>query len=211
MTQDGRREEIEVPQRYADFLQQKLTPPRLQHSLGVMQVMQELTPIYALDPTRARLAGLLHDAARELPAERLLALAHEAGIPIEHEADTHPIYLHGPVGAHIVSTALYVDDPIILNAIAAHTDWHDDGADEATLVMCLRCSDILAPVRPWLGMKKLGEFVYAGRIQEATLLRRGWLIEYFEEGQIPVHPNLRKQFLAHMAEWNVEPDFFERW
>ena len=40
--------------RYTPFLEQVLTPSRLQHSLGVMQVMQELTPIYALDPEKAR-------------------------------------------------------------------------------------------------------------------------------------------------------------
>jgi HD superfamily phosphohydrolase YqeK len=55
--------------RYTPFLKQLLTPNRLRHSYGVMQVMQELAPIYALDPKKALLAGLLHDAAKELPPE----------------------------------------------------------------------------------------------------------------------------------------------
>ena len=104
-----------------------------------------------------------------------------------------------------------IHDPVILNAIATHTDWHDGKLQETTLNMCLRCADILAPVKSWPGMQKLRQFVYSGRLQEATLLRRGWVIEYFEESQTPVHPNLHKQFLAHKAELNVESDFFERW
>ena len=48
-----------ISDKYLPFLASVLTRPRLQHSLGVMRVMGELTEIYDLDPTQALLAGLL--------------------------------------------------------------------------------------------------------------------------------------------------------
>lgn len=63
----------ELIDRYLPFLKGLLTPPRLQHSLGVMRVMAELAPIYSLDRAQAMTVGLLHDAARDLSsADQLL-------------------------------------------------------------------------------------------------------------------------------------------
>lgn len=39
-------------EQYLAFLEGRLAPSRFQHSLGVMQVMAELAPIYALDPAQ---------------------------------------------------------------------------------------------------------------------------------------------------------------
>ena len=43
---------------YRNHLGQYLTPARLQYSLGVMQVMEILAPVYGLDPVAAQIAGL---------------------------------------------------------------------------------------------------------------------------------------------------------
>jgi HD superfamily phosphohydrolase YqeK len=61
--------------RYHAYLTQRLSPARLQHSLGVMQVMDTLAPLYGLDPAAAHIAGLVHDAGKELPMEQMLEIA----------------------------------------------------------------------------------------------------------------------------------------
>ncbi len=108
--------------RYLPFLQRVLTPSRLKHSLGVMQVMGELAKIYALDEERALTAGLLHDAAKDLSIEQIEKIIVEAHIefhdPCEHN---YVLYLHGPVGAFYVSKELGITDPSILDAIYRHT------------------------------------------------------------------------------------------
>jgi hypothetical protein len=53
-------------ERCLPFLERLLTRSRLQHSLGVMEVMADLAAIYGLDREPAVTAGLLHDAARDL-------------------------------------------------------------------------------------------------------------------------------------------------
>jgi predicted HD superfamily hydrolase involved in NAD metabolism len=201
------------------FLEPLLTPPRLRHSVGVMQVMGELAGVYALDHAAAMAAGLLHDAAKDLAPERQLALAEEAGIAFVHPCERHPVYLHAPVSACVVATGLGVSDAPILEAIAAHSfsgrgalDEAPLGASfEAPLTWCLRFADILAPTREWKGMQKFRSVVYAGRMAEAALLQSGWLVEYFPEIGVPIHPQIVRNVEVLSAELGVDEAFFERW
>ena len=196
---------------YLPFLKSALTLPRLQHSEGVMRVMGELAEIYALDRAQAMTAGLLHDAARDLEPKRQLALAEEAKIEFSHACERHPVYLHALVGAYLVSKELGVSDSLILDSISMHSFVGDGNGFDAPFSWCLRFADILAPVKEWKGMKKLESFVYAGRMEEAALLQCGWLIEYLQEIDIPVHPSLTKNFQALSAKLRVADLFFERW
>jgi len=193
------------------YLRRLLTPERLQHSIGVMGVMDELAVIYSLDRSRAMTAGLLHDAGKDLEPERQLSLAGEAGIEFSHPCERHPVYLHAPVSAYLISTELGITDSLILDAISAHS--YAGGGDhfDALFSRCLRFADILAPSKEWKGMRKLKSVVYAGRVEEAALLQSGWLIEYFREQAIPIHPNLLNDYRVLSARLDVTDSFFERW
>jgi predicted HD superfamily hydrolase involved in NAD metabolism len=193
------------------FMKKQVSPPRLQHSVGVMHVMAELAEIYSLDREQAEIAGLLHDAARDLNDEQLLVLAQEAGIKLSDPCERHPVYLHAPVGAYLVSKELNVTDDLILDAIAAHSHANHGRNFDAPLSRCLRFADVLEPGREWPGFKKLQSVVYAGRDEEATLLLCGWLIEFFQEQRTPVHPNLKKHFQTLSGKLPANEFFFERW
>jgi len=189
--------------RYLPFLQRVLTPSRLQHSLGVMQVMGELAKIYALDEERALTTGLLHDAAKDLSTEQIEKIIMEAHIefhdPCEHD---YVLYLHGPVGAFYVSKELGITDPSILDAIYRHTWFGKIESFEPPLVWCLRFSDILEPNRRWDGAARriqegeplLRETVFAGRLAEAAFIHADILIKFFEDTGKPVHQNYYRVF-----------------
>jgi predicted HD superfamily hydrolase involved in NAD metabolism len=182
---------------YSSFLARILTPPRYQHSLGVMQTMEELAGVYALDRAQAITTGLLHDAAKDLPQERLVDLAQEAGTEIRHPCEWHPTYLHGPVSAYLVSRELGVTDPAVLNAIAVHTFYGNGPAFDAPLSWCQRFADLLEPYRPWRGeqrrqVERVREVVYAGRMEEGALLHTACVVGWFEKDSTPVHPNMRR-------------------
>lgn len=198
-------------EQYLRFLQARLTPPRFQHSLGVMRVLAELAPIYALDPDQAMTAGLLHDAARDLSGGQLIALAEEAGIELPDPCDRHPDYLHAPVGAYLAARDLSVTDPPVLNAIAAHSYARNGPGSDHPLACCLRSADLIASVHEWPGREKLQAVVYAGRADEAALLQCRWLIEYLEQQRVPVHPNLARRYQALLSKLAVTSSFFERW
>ncbi|MBC7326261.1 MAG: HD domain-containing protein, partial [Moorella sp. (in: Bacteria)] len=65
--------------KYLQLLAARLPAGRYRHSLGVADTAVELAAKNGVDPEQARLAGLLHDYARDLPPAELLDLAGTAG------------------------------------------------------------------------------------------------------------------------------------
>lgn len=200
-----------IYEQYLSFLEKALTSARLQHSLGVMQVMLELSPIYSLHPEQAMLAGLLHDAAKDLSHERQLLLAKEAKLEFLEPCERLPIYLHAPIGAHLAEKELHIKDQLVLDAIAAHSFSAGMENFNASLSQCLRFADLLAPITIWDGIKRFKSVVYAGKAEEASLLQCGWLMEYFQEKQTPVHPNVIREHQRLSNKLGVSESFFERW
>jgi len=196
---------------YLPFLEGLLTSSRLQHSLGVMEVMADLAAIYSLDRGRAMKAGLLHDAARDLAPKAQLALVEEAGVALLYPCERHPVYLHALAGAHLVRRALGITDQRVLDAIAAHSYAGRGERSNGLLSRCLRAADLVASRQEWNGRERLKSVVYGGRMKEAALLQRGWLIEYLKGQGVPVHPNLANQFEALSAELGADESFFDRW
>lgn len=98
-----------------------LSAARRRHVLSVARYAYALAGRWGYDPYRAYTAGLLHDIAREMPEETLLALALENGLPCGEEEKAHPILLHCAVGALLAEKVYGVKDAEILSAIAKHT------------------------------------------------------------------------------------------
>jgi predicted HD superfamily hydrolase involved in NAD metabolism len=104
------------------WLQERLSPHRYQHSLGVAATARELAERFGADADRAELAGLLHDAAREWRPPQLLEGAREAGLEVTYMEEMAPMpCLHGPLGAEVAKREFGVADAELLEAIAHHT------------------------------------------------------------------------------------------
>lgn len=201
--------------RYTSFLKQVLTPYRLSHSLGVMQVMGEFADIYKLDRDQALTAGLLHDAAKDLPVEKQMELIQAGYFHINHEYEANfYTYLHGPVGAFFVQKELGIDDPLILNAIADHTYSRTSPNFNHPLSWCVRFADFLEPTRNWSKEKtilncmgRLRELSYTGEMGPAAYLLTGHLLKWFEEKNIPIHPQMRMTNQTLAKELNLDHTF----
>jgi len=66
---------------YLPFLKHVLTSKRLEHSLHVRLVMGELAKVYGLVQKQALVAGLLHDAAKDLDESEWKKLVAEVLMP----------------------------------------------------------------------------------------------------------------------------------
>jgi predicted HD superfamily hydrolase involved in NAD metabolism len=193
---------------YLKFLEQVVTPKRLSHSLGVLQVMGELADIYKLDIEKAQVIGLLHDAGKDLPPTLQKQLITEGNIEIRHECELDYVYyLHGPVGSYFVQKELGITDRLILDAIKTHTYCGNSCNFHDPLCWCLRFSDILEPTRDWSrwewlhnGVEQLGKIVYEGQIAEGAFLHTGMLIKWIDQQGLPVHPNMR-QINQELSAW----------
>lgn len=201
--------------RYLAHLEQTLTPKRLQHSLGVMQVMGELAEVYGLDEEQALTAGLLHDIAKDLDPAQQSEWVKEANIEIRCDCDRNfHFYLHGPVGAFLAHKELRIDDPLVLDAIRFHTYYANGAGFDTPLCWCLRFADILEPHRDWSGVKwlskntdRLAEVVHSGRLAEGAFLQTGWLIKWFEEDDKPIHPNMRRVYRELSKQLNLADSY----
>lgn len=101
-------------------LKQVLSERRYEHSIGVMNMAEELAKIYKVDMETAKIAGLLHDNAKEMTKEEMLKYVEENNIEItEIEKISYQI-LHGKIGADIAKKKYGLDEQI-QNAIKYHT------------------------------------------------------------------------------------------
>jgi nicotinate-nucleotide adenylyltransferase len=106
------------------WLSQQLTAERFEHSLGAMDKAAELAEKFnlpSIEKERAVLAGLLHDAAKLMPASELLNYCDQHQIPLDEMDRKTPQTLHPFVGAEMAREALALEEPEILDAIRFHT------------------------------------------------------------------------------------------
>ena len=185
---------------YEGYLKKQLTPQRFGHSLGVMNTMEELSAVYNLNQDQAMLAGLLHDAAKELPPGEWMSLAsRDEQLLRDSQLYDYHHYLHGPVGAIMILRDLHIEDQEVRGAIATHGYYGPWEAFNRPLSWCLRMSDILEPGRDWRDNRWLNALVtplreatYGGRLTEAALMITQRLAVWYEAEGIAVHPNIQR-------------------
>ena len=107
-------------------LKGKLNDKRFVHSVGVEYTAATLAFVHGADVEKARIAGLLHDCAKCLPAEEKLRKAKKHGLPINRSEKLNPDLLHGKLGAYYAKRKYDVKDDEILSAITYHTTGHPD-------------------------------------------------------------------------------------
>ena len=102
-------------------LKENLCEERYIHSLGVMEAAVELAQMFNMDVEKAKITGLLHDAAKCFSNEKLLEIIHQH-IPEVHDCELlNYKTLHAPVSAYLAKSQFGVEDQEILDAIRWHT------------------------------------------------------------------------------------------
>ena len=102
-------------------LKEKLKKSRYEHTLGVEYTSAALAMRYGVDIEKARLAGLLHDCAKNISDEKQLELCKKYKIEISSSEQAHSYLLHGKLGAYMAEHKYEVTDDDVLNAIRFHT------------------------------------------------------------------------------------------
>jgi len=193
------------------YLELKLSPERYQHSLDVMDEMHRAAEIYKLDRVLAEVAGLLHDAAKEIPfAAQVSWLERDDPQCLTRLGNcVHEVYLHGHVGAFLVEQALGVKIPELLDAIRFHAGDYEDDKD-GKLMSCLHVADVLAPVKEYRGIRKLKAMFYAGNLDGSILLTDTWVKEFFAQINVPLHEVYEKRIERLTKRLDPPPSFFAR-
>lgn len=116
---------MELIEKIKQDLKQNLSEKRYIHSIGVMEMSEELAKIYNVDVETAKIAGLLHDIAKEMPKEEMLKYVKENNIEITEVESINVGILHGKIGADLAKKKYNVSEQI-QKAIEYHTTTHPD-------------------------------------------------------------------------------------
>jgi predicted HD superfamily hydrolase involved in NAD metabolism len=134
------------------FARSRLSDGRYEHTLRVADTAEDLALAHDLDADRARLAALLHDAARETGPEGFLKLADEWRLQVGDLERQSPKLLHGPVAAELARRELGIDDEVVLEAIMAHTTGRPG---MGPLALVLYVADKIEPARDYPSVGRL--------------------------------------------------------
>lgn len=108
------------------WLREKVSGSRYRHSLGVLDAACELAEHYGADPAPLMIAALVHDCARELPFDEMLAQALAWSLPVRDVDRIAPVLLHGKLGLELARREKSVDDPAVSSAVLYHTAGHPE-------------------------------------------------------------------------------------
>lgn len=125
-------------------IKQHLTGERYEHTLGVMYMAAALAMRYQEDVKSAMLAGLLHDCLKCTSLEQLKTLANEYRIPLTAWELSHPVLLHGKIGAVHARIYYKIEEESICEAISCHTT---GSPNMSNLAKILYIADYIEPSR----------------------------------------------------------------
>lgn len=106
-------------------VEKRLSEKRFLHSCGVAKRAQELARIYGEDEEKAKMIGIAHDIAKEMPKEEALSYIKENGITFDEIEKQQPELWHSKIGADICQKKFgFTND--MKQAILYHTTGHVD-------------------------------------------------------------------------------------
>ena len=166
-------------------LANELRPARFRHCRDVSQTAVRLAERWDADIEKARLAGILHDCARNLKGEELLKTSRQFGmIPSPLEL-LQPALIHAPLGAIIAERWFGISEPQVLQAIRRHTT----GAPQMTLLdKVIYLSDCIEPGRNFSGVRKIRDMAVED-LDAAVLLAYEHSILFVVANGGLLHPN----------------------
>lgn len=124
-----------------DMIKERMGEKRYVHSKSVAQLTKAFAQANGEDGTKAWVAGIMHDVAKEMPWGQATSLMEKHYA--KHMSMPKAIW-HQWLGAYVCEHEFLIDDPDILKAITDHTT---GSVDMTTLGKCLYCADKLDPER----------------------------------------------------------------
>lgn len=175
---------MELIEKIKEDLRENLSEKRYKHSVGVMEMAGELAQLYGADVETAKLAGLLHDIAKEMSSEDKLKYVEENNILINEVERINTPILHGKIGADVAKKKYGVSEQI-QKAIELHTTTSPDMDIIAKIVyvsdkveLNRKSEDYDIEYERELAKKDLDETViYIIESNIKSLLKKGKLIE----------------------------------
>lgn len=187
---------------YLDFSREELlekvassmSEKRFRHVLGVEQAALELAERYGYDATKASLAALLHDVAKEVEDAVFLELIDQKQLDPDLKNWGNNIW-HGVVGAYLISAAFGLQDQEILQAIKRHTI---GSADMTLLDKVLYVADYIEPGRDFPGVEQARQIAKES-LDKAVAFETAQTVAHLAKKAIPIYPQTIETYNAYVG------------
>lgn len=167
-------------------LASRLKSGRYLHCIGVRDCAVRLAERFSVDPHKAALAGLLHDCAREVPVENMLAAAREMRIAIDPVEEQVPLLLHAVIGARMLPSVYGIDDAEVQQAVSRHTV---GGRNMTPLDKIIYLADMIEPNRMYPGVEELRQMAFSAKLDEVMLTAFDQSILFILKKHTLLHPD----------------------
>ena len=134
-------------------LKNMLSEKRYIHSIGVMNKAAYLAKKYGVNIDEAKLVGLTHDIAKEMPEEQMLSYASKHNITVDEFEKNQISLLHGKIGAEFCKEK-YDFSEDMQNAIKYHVTGNPKMND---LAKVLYVADKTEEGREYIDFDKIAE------------------------------------------------------
>ena len=159
-----------------------LSKKRYEHCLDVAKTAVQLAKTHSADPKKAETAGLLHDCAKWMKNEALLAYSKKIRLPVDKVESLQPKLLHSFVSAYIAKKDFGIKDKDTLNAIAHHTSGR---IKMSKLEKIIYVSDHIEPGRKHRNVSKVRDAAKKD-LDRAIVLVSGEMIKYLLKKEVPI-------------------------
>lgn len=170
-------------------LEKRVSPKRLQHSLGVSEACVTLAKCYGVPVKKARLAGLLHDWDKGYDDEGARARVYELHMADEVDPaviQKMPQVLHGFTAAKALGIEYPQIPADVLQAISRHTT---AAVDMSPLDMVLYVADAIEPNRQFGRLDELRESVGKVSLEQLYFETYDYWVFLLLERRRPLHPD----------------------
>ncbi len=176
-------------------LRKKLDVARYEHSLGVAYTACNLFLSHGHGSTeelsRAYTAGLLHDCAKCLDAEKRDKYVKKYGIELSEIEKQHPFLIHAKLGAVLAKEKYGVDDEEIISSIR----WHTTGcSDMSFMEAVIFAADFIEPNRKQLACyDEIRPLIYKD-LNKAVFLILSHTLDHLESKGQPIEEHTKEAF-----------------
>ncbi|AQY51207.1 hypothetical protein PWEIH_11920 [Listeria weihenstephanensis FSL R9-0317] len=167
-----------------EAVKEAMPEKRFIHTLGVEKTALELADHYKIDRNKVSLAALLHDYAKYMDKEAMMAVMVEQKMDPKLFTYNQELW-HAPVGAFFAKTKFDVDDEDVLQAISCHTTGN---AAMTTLDKILYLADYTEPNRSFPGVYKARRLSFDS-LDKAMLFALANTITFLITKRQPIFPD----------------------
>lgn len=168
-----------------EYLKNNLSEKRFLHTIGVAETAKDLADRWGVDSSKAYVAGLVHDCAKEVPFVRTVELLEKSGVTLSLIEKNAPGILHAPLGAILAKEIFGIDDQEILDAVKFHTTGREN---MSALEKVIYIADFIEPNRSYSESAEVREFAKTD-IDKAALRETDMVIKFnIDKGKM-LHPD----------------------